>query len=307
MIPFILTNNEGAIGAPVSAEALRNKQTALDAIEMGVRVVEEDPSVRTVGRGGAPNLLGQVECDASIMCGRTQRTGAVGALQDYLHPLSVARQVMERTPHVMLVGAGAARFASEIGAERSDMLTAEAREEYERWKDAHLTHDMRLQWPGGPLAGLLAPKAAQDIALGTTCFLAGDDHGDLAGGVSTSGWAYKYPGRLGDSPLIGAGLYVDNRFGAVACTHTGEMAIRAGTSRAVVAYMKKGAQVRDACLEAMDDLSNLRGGFLGSVVVHAVDRTGQPCVVCRGLKSPARYRYWAAGLSSVETREAEVL
>jgi L-asparaginase / beta-aspartyl-peptidase len=305
MMRFILTNEEGHSGTPVSAEALRAGRSALDAVEAGIREVERDPNVRSVGYGGAPNLLGQMECDASIMCGRTQRTGAVGALQGFLHAISAARKVMERTPHVMLVGDGAARFAAEMGLECGEMLSPEAREAYERWKQQRVPAELRSQWPNGPMAGLLAPTVADDIALGTTCFLARDGTGDLAGGVSTSGWAYKYPGRLGDSPIIGAGLYVDNRFGAAACTHTGEMAVRAGTSRAVVAYMKKGATVRDACLEALDDLRHLKGGFLGSVVIHAVDATGTPHVVCVGMRQPAQYRWWADGMRNIEQRVAE--
>jgi L-asparaginase len=305
MTPFILTNEEGRSGTPVSAEALKTGRAALDAIEDGIREVERNPDVRSVGYGGAPNLLGQMECDASIMCGRTQRSGAIGALQGFRHPISAARKVMERTPHVMLVGEGAARFAEEMGLERGEMLSPEAREAYERWKQERVPAELRERWPDGPMAGLLAPTVADDIALGTTCFLARDAKGDCAGGVSTSGWAYKYPGRLGDSPIIGAGLYVDNRFGAAACTHTGEMAVRAGTSRAVVAYMKKGASVREACLEALDDLRHLKGGFLGSVVIHAVDATGTPHVVCLDMKQPAQYRWWADGMQDVEQRVAE--
>lgn len=305
MIPFVLSNDEGRSGTPVSAEALCAGRPALDAIEAGIREVERDPNARSVGYGGAPNLLGQMECDASIMCGRSQRAGAIGALQGFLHPISAARKVMERTPHVMLVGEGAARFAAEMGLERGEMLSPEAREAYLRWKQERVPAELRARWPDGPLAGLLAPTVADDIALGTTCFLAGDAGGDLAGGVSTSGWAYKYPGRLGDSPIVGAGLYVDNRWGAAACTHTGEMTVRAGTARAVVAYLKKGASVRDACLEALDDLRNLKGGFLGSVVIHAVDASGAPHVVCIGLKTAAKYRWWEEGMKDVEQREAE--
>jgi L-asparaginase len=305
MMRFLLANAEGAVGTSITADALRAGREALDAVESGIREVERDPDVRTVGCGGAPNMAGQMECDASIMCGRTLRSGAVGALQGFRHPISVARQIMERTPHVMLVGEGAARFAAEVGAEEGEMLTLQARQEYERWKGERVPQELRERWPDVPLAGLLAPNAPSDIALGTTCFLACDANGDWAGGVSTSGWAYKYPGRLGDSPLIGAGLYVDGRFGAAACTHTGEMAVRAGTSRAVLAYMKKGAGVREACREALDDLRHLKGGFLGSVVIHAVDRSGNPCVLCTGLDAPAGYRFWAEGMGQIEEREAE--
>ena len=303
---LLLANAEGRTGTQKTVDELAAGRQALDAIEAGIRVVESDPAVRTVGRGGAPNMLGQMECDASIMCGRTQRSGAIGAIQGFCYPISIARQIMNRTPHVMLVGEGAARFADEVGAERGEMLTPQAREEYERWKQGRLSEDQQDSWPNVSMAPLLAPNAPKDIALGTTCFLACDVDGDFAGGVSTSGWAYKYPGRLGDSPVIGAGLYVDNRFGAVACTHTGEMTIRAGTSRAVLAYMKKGAGVRDACLEALDDLGHLKGGFLNSVVIHAVDRDGSPYVCCMGLEKPAGFCFWKEGMEQVEMREAEI-
>ena len=228
---MVLTNDEGQIGLGAAIAALARGHTGLDAIEAGIRVVEADPAVRSVGRGGAPNILGQMECDASIMDGATLRAGAVGALQGYLHAISVARQVMEQLPHVMLVGDGAARFAREIGAAEAEMLTPQAHQDYYAWLRQHLPPEVRENLAAAPLAPYTWPEAAaQNIARGTTTWLAIDAQGNLAGGVSTSGWAYKYPGRLGDSPIIGAGLYVDNRYGGCACTHTGEMADPRGHS-----------------------------------------------------------------------------
>ena len=119
---ILVTNNEGTSGAPVTAQCLREGQSALDAIEAGIRLVESDDNVRTVGRGGWANLLGEVELDAAIMDGTTLRSGAVGALKNFLHPVSIARQVLERLPHEFLVGEGAARFATENDAERGEML-----------------------------------------------------------------------------------------------------------------------------------------------------------------------------------------
>ena len=304
-VPIILANGEGGVGVQTAIEALRAGFGPLDALEAGIRVVELDPGVRSVGFGSPPNLLGEMECDASVMCGDTLRTGAVGALKEFFHAISVARQVVERTPHVLLVGEGAHRFAGEIGEERGNLLSEEAGEAYERWLREHIPPGALVHWPTVPLAPLLWPSAKPETAGGTTCYLVRAADGNWAGGVSTSGWAYKHPGRLGDSPIIGAGLYVDNRFGGAACTHTGEMTIRAGTARAVVAYMKKGASVSEACHEALDDLSHLRGGYLGPVVLLAVDREGTPCVASIGLENGAPYWFWQGGMPAPECRRSE--
>jgi L-asparaginase len=246
-----------------------------------------------------------MECDAAIMCGATLCTGAVGALKNYFHAISVARKVIERTPHVMLVGEGAAIFAAEIGEKKGNLLSDEARADYEQWLKDHVPPDVLTRWPDVPLVPIVWPSAEPSHSLGTTIFLVRTNNGNLAGGVSTSGWAYKYPGRLGDSPIIGAGLYVDNRYGAVACTHTGEMTIRAGTSRVVIAYMKKGATLPEACHEALDDLRALKGGYLGPVVVHAMDAAGTPCVVGMGLDK-SHYWFWGEGVTGIERRNAVI-
>jgi beta-aspartyl-peptidase (threonine type) len=310
----ILANGEGLVGIPAAIEALA-EGSALDAVEAGIRAVERDPSVRSVGVGGAPNILGEMECDAAIMCGTTLRTGAVGALKHYLHAISVARQVMERTPHVMIVGEGAARFACEVGAERGLRLTAEARSDYKKWLGAHVAAGDRRRLVRADLTPLVRPPAggrktsrrgasrgairspADGATHGTVDFLVRSSSGRTAGGISTSGWAYKYPGRLSDSGLVGAGLYVDDRYGAAACTHTGEMIIRAGVARAVVAYMKKGAAVEEACREAFDDLRGLKGGYLGPVIIHALDRRGRPFVLTTGRDGGIPYWLWTDGMT----------
>jgi beta-aspartyl-peptidase (threonine type) len=301
----VLTNGEGGVGIQRAVDTLANNGSALDAVEAGIRVVELNPSVRSVGFGGAPNVLGEMECDAAIMCGATLCTGAVGALKNYFHAISVARKVIERTPHVMLVGEGAAIFAAEIGEKKGNLLSDEARADYEQWLKDHVPPDVLTRWPDVSLASLIPGSTDSSTVHGTTAFLVRTNDGNFAGGVSTSGWAYKYPGRLGDSPIIGAGLYVDNRYGAVACTHTGEMTIRAGTSRAVIAYLKKGATLPEACHESLDDLRALKGGHLGPVVVHTMDAAGTPCVVGMGLeKSP--YWFWAEGMTGIECRNAVI-
>ncbi|MFH1221015.1 MAG: N(4)-(beta-N-acetylglucosaminyl)-L-asparaginase [Candidatus Eisenbacteria bacterium] len=314
MKSVILANGEGGVGMRSAIDVLLRGRAALDAAEAGVRVVETDPSVRSVGVGGAPNILGEMECDASIMCGATLHTGAVGALKKYLHAIAVARGVMERTPHVMLVGEGALRFAAEMEAERGNLLTDEARADYEEWLSTHIPADVRARWESASLAPLVsqpvrhtrhggAGKAGDAPQHGTVTYLVLAADGTMVGGVSTSGWAYKYPGRLSDSCIIGAGLYVDDRYGGAACTHTGEMIIRAGLARAVVAYMKKGATVSEACHEAFDDLRSLKGGTLGPVILHALDRNAEPYVLTTGNDGGIPYWFWTEGMTQAECRK----
>lgn len=301
MSAVVLTNSEGALGIQATIDALRAGRAPLDAVEAGIRIVESDPSIRSVGFGGAPNILGEMECDAAIMCGASLGSGAVGAVKNHLHVISIARAVMERLPHVMLVGEGAARFAAEIGQQAANVLSTEALDKYRAWIREHVPATTTPQWPAVPLSKYVWPSESCLPSGGTTTFIARTADGNFAGGVSTSGWAYKYPGRLGDSPIIGAGLYADNRYGAVACTHTGEMTIRAGTARAVIAYIRKGATLAEACRDAIDDLRSLKGGYLGPVIVHAMDRDGDIRVAATGLQKPSSYWTWREGMPGPES------
>ena len=293
---ILLTNNEGTIGVAATARHLAENAPALDAIEAGIRLIEADPSVRTVGRGGWPNLLCQLELDACLMDGDTLRSGAVGALQGFLHPVSVAREVMRRLPHELLVGDGAARFAREIGAEPADNLVEDARSAWQAWFDAELSERQKRDWPDIPLAPLcrhaIDPETAGEAGQDTTVFLAQDARGSIGSGTSTSGWGWKYPGRLGDSPIVGAGSYADSRYGAAACTGAGEMTIRCGTARSIVLYMKRGAGVADAVLEAVDDMRALRGGLLSRVTLHAIDTRGSHKVVAVNGSGDNTYWLW---------------
>ncbi len=302
---FILANSAGEIGMPAAIAALCGNAPALDAVEAGIRPVERDPAVRSVGVGGWPNLLGQVELDAAIMDGRTLAAGAVAALRGYIHPISVARQVMARTPHVLLAGEGAARFAAEIAAEAGPTLTAEAEAEWRAWLAAYVPAAELARWSDVALAPWTWLTADPERAGGTVTYLAQDAAGDLAAGVSTCGWAMKYPGRLGDSPIIGAGSYADNAFGAAACTGHGELAIRAGTARSIVLYMQTGMTVAEACRAAADDLRRLVRPFPSAITLHAVDRSGLPFVLALG-DEPAMsvYWWWAEGMAQAEQRQA---
>jgi len=302
---MILANCEGGVGMKAARAVLERGGAALDAVEEGIRPVEADATITSVGRGGAPDLMGVVSCDAAVVDGATGRAGAVGNLRYYLHAVSVAREVMERLPHVMLVSEGAERFAREIGAEQAEMLTEEARARYENWMTEHAPASVRAKLSGADLVQLAWESSREMTAGGTVVFLGLDGNGDIAAGTSTSGWAQRYPGRLGDSPVVGAGLYADNRYGACGCTHVGEMTIRACTARSVVLYMKAGASVREACLEAVRDLRSLKGGYLGPVIIHAIDRRGSSCVVSTGpVVRGLDYFYWDG--ADIEPRRAEI-
>jgi L-asparaginase len=303
---IILANCEGGVGCQEAITSLAAGQPPIEGVEKAIRAVELDPSVRTVGIGGAPNILGEVECDACIMCGETLRSGAVTALKYYSHAISVARRVMERIPHVMLAGEGAERFAEEIGAEMGEMLTESAAEKYEKWVRKHVPAEALVDWPDVPLTPYITHPGGSPASHGTVTLLVRSGDGRMAGGVSSSGWAYKYPGRVGDSPIIGAGLYVDDRYGGAACTHTGEMIIRAGLARVVVAYMKKGASVEAACREAFDDLRRLEGGYRGPVIIHALDRDGAPFVLSTGGDGGVNYWLWTEGMTEAESHMPEI-
>ena len=249
---IVIASANGSVGMDAATEVLRAGGSALDAVEAGTRLVELNTEDHSVGVGGYPNLLGEVELDASLMEGTTRRAGAVAALQGYPHPISVARAVMEHLPeHLLLVGAGAARFAAERGFTTQTLLTPEAEA---AWR----------QKIGGGLTGEAARLAFQvskaqdpERTVGTVNFIAQDAQGRIACAVSTSGWAFKYPGRVGDSAIIGAGNYCDDRYGACACTGLGEWGIRGGTARSVVAGLERGLTLADACEAALRDLRDI--------------------------------------------------
>ena len=274
---IVITSSNGDVGIKESMRVLKAGGSAMDAVEAGIHLVESNPADHTVGYSGYPNIFGDVELDASIMDGRTLSSGAVGAVKGYEHPISIARLVMEKLPHVMLVGEGAERFADEMGIQKKDLLTPEAREVWEK----RLRNDM----PPEIFENLREQKdiwkwikiaTDPERAGGTVNFIAMDKNGDICTGVSTSGWAWKFPGRLGDSPIIGAGNYAHNKYGAAGCTGMGEMAIRAGTARSVVLYLKMGLSLEEAGREAMKDLDELGGKYVSRMNIIAMDKEGNP-------------------------------
>jgi beta-aspartyl-peptidase (threonine type) len=261
---ILVSSANGAIGIDGVWKHFSEGLDALSAVERATWFVEDNEEDNSVGKGGLPNLDGEVELDASIMDGTTRRAGAVAGLKGYRHPISVARAVMEISPHVLIVGEGAARFAKEIGAERADLLTEKA---------AKIWREGLESLPEG-LSGEILKKAKAltqdpDKAVGTVNFLAIDSKGKMASAVSTSGWAWKWPGRAGDSPVIGAGNYCDARFGAAACTGFGELSLRASTARTIVSYLSQGATPEEAGVRALLDLKDLDVDP-SSMIMHSV-------------------------------------
>jgi beta-aspartyl-peptidase (threonine type) len=252
------------------AEMLRRGANAADVAEQIARDVEDDPNEHTVGYSGYPNILGEVELDASFMDGATLKAGAVAALKGFRHPISVARQVMERLPHVLLVGDGAARFADEIGAERRDMLSDFAREAWQNrlkrleigdWRSGDGISNLQslISSPGVDLIDLTNRALSYREGHDTMNVIVRDMTGNICTAVSTSGIAWKYPGRVGDSPVIGAGNYCDNRYGAAACMGVGEVAIRMSAAARVVLLMRSGLSLRDAGMEVVRDMQPIIG------------------------------------------------
>lgn len=242
-------------GVPANAEAwkiLSAGGRALDAVEAGVRVPEGDPEERSVGYGGRPDRDGHVTLDACIM-DEFYNCGSVAFLEHIKHPISVARMVMEKTPHVMLVGEGALQFALDNGFTKENLLVEKSEKEWKEWlKNAQYK----------PKANIENHDTIGMIAL--------DASGNLSGACTTSGMAYKMHGRVGDSPIIGAGLYVDNEIGAATSTGVGEEVIRICGSHLVVELMRQGRSPQEACKEAVmrivkrspKNITELQVGFL---------------------------------------------
>ena len=241
-------------------EVLSKGGSAVDAVEKGVRVTEADLTNRSVGVGGRPDRDGHVTLDACIMDEKS-RCGAVAFMEGIAHPISVARAVMESTQHVMLVGEGAEKFAIENGFEQAKMPIPEVKKDWQEWKKEN--------------KDLFKKPIINHENHDTIGMIAMDSKGNLSGACTTSGWAYKMHGRVGDSPIIGAGLFVDNEVGAATSTGLGEAIIRVSGSSMVVELMRYGYTPLDACKEVVNriikkhsDLSNLQCGFI------AIDKKG---------------------------------
>ncbi len=286
--PLSVSSANGVAAVTKAVQEMKNGADTLDAVIAGVNIVELDPNDNSVGYAGLPNERGDVELDASVMHGPTRRAGAVASLRGVREPSKVAKVVLERTDHILIVGQGARDFATAHGFENVDLLTPESRLAWLVWKESLSNSD---KWGPSPYVPAPASPAgarkiaqerqrnaasyllAQQIAAGdpnkaaellawaeelarkpttgTINCLALDTNFDISGVTTTSGLAWKIPGRVGDSPLIGCGLYVDNDTGAAGSTGRGEECIYINGARTVVEYMRQGKTPEQACLDAL--------------------------------------------------------
>jgi isoaspartyl peptidase/L-asparaginase-like protein (Ntn-hydrolase superfamily) len=263
MFPTILSTwSFGPIGNAPAIDLLRAGGSALEAVVAAATAIENDPSINSVGIGGLPDAEGRVSLDGCVMTD-PHRCGSVACLRRFANPVAIARLVMERTIHVMLVGEDAERFAEREGFSPAELLTDHARHEWERWRSdprtlergryrgwiPPLNVEELARSPGGPpcVHAGDGPAASHD----TVSILAIDQSGALAGACSTSGMAFKVPGRVGDSPIIGHGLYVDSEVGGAAATGNGELVMGTCASFLAVELMRRGASPLDAITDAL--------------------------------------------------------
>lgn len=245
-------------------DVLKDGGNALDAVEEGVKVEEADVDNQTVGIGGRPDRDGNVTLDACIM-DKDGNCGAVLAMQNIAHPVSVARKVMEETPHVMLAGNGAEQFAYEMGFEKTDLLTEKSKQEWLEWKKTS-KYEPIINIENHDTIGMLAI----------------DKNGDIAGACTTSGMAYKMAGRIGDSPIIGAGLFVDNEIGGATATGVGEEVVRTVGSFLIVELMRQGKSPQEACEEGVKRIiaknKDKQDFQIGFIAVNKKGETGGYCI-----------------------------
>lgn len=282
--PVLITSANGAVAAEKAMSMILGGSDALDAVIAGVNIVEDDPEDTSVGYGGLPNEEGVVELDAAVMHGPSYRAGAVASIRNIKNPSKVARLVMERSDHVLIVGDGALRFAKAHGIPEENLLTDQSREIWLKWKETLNAGD---DW--------LPPHSIDDDGIGqlfdenlrtygTIHMSALDARGGISCVTTTSGLAFKIPGRVGDSPIIGAGLYCDNEVGAAGSTGRGEANLLNCSSVMVVEWMRQGRSPEEACLLACKRINERQrerrlvdagGRFRHNVKFYAINRKGQ--------------------------------
>lgn len=262
--PIVISTWPNVEANKAAWEVLSKNGRALDAVEAGAKIPEANPKEISVGYGGLPDRDGKVTCDACIM-DEKGNCGSVAFVQNYMHVISIARAVMEKTPHVMLVGAGAEKFAASQGFKKQNMLTKESEQMYKEWlKKAEYKPDTKV---------FDNAKSNHD----TIGIIALDSNGALSGACTTSGMAYKMHGRVGDSPIIGAGLFVDGEVGAATATGVGEEMIRIAGSHTIVELMRNGRSPQEACEEAIKRVIRKNGEARAkelSVAFLAVSKDG---------------------------------
>ncbi|MFZ0281217.1 MAG: N(4)-(beta-N-acetylglucosaminyl)-L-asparaginase [Bacteroidales bacterium] len=310
--PLIVTshsNQTGQNAMEAGWEILNKGGSAVDAVEKAANIIEVDPEDTSVGYGGLPNENGVVQLDSSFMDGKTYSAGAVACLENIKTPASVARLVMQHTDHVLLVGTGALEFARAWGFQEENLLTEKARKIWLRWKEEMSPTD---DW-GAPehLQNLIKKEAYwhdfPDIEhhYGTTNVLAIDVNGNIAGCTTTSGLSFKLNGRVGDSPIIGAGLYVDNEVGAAGATGRGEDVIKSCASYYMVLKMKEGRTPQQACEDALhmiiDRYKKVNPDFYPGEKFVAINKYGEiGCATMIGKRNPQMSVRTEKGFSRLE-------
>jgi len=264
----VVSSGNGLRATEKAMELLRQGEDPLDAVIAGVNIVEDDPEDRSVGYGGLPNEEGVVELDSSVMHGPTHNGGAVASLRNIKNPSKVAKLVMERTDHALLVGNGALKFAKAHGFKEEDLLTDASRERWLRRKEGLSERDFWFPPKPEETEGEFASFFEYH---GTINCCAIDAAANLAGVTTTSGFFFKIPGRVGDSPIIGAGLYVDNDIGAAGSTGRGEANILNCGSFQVVNFMGMGKSPEEACLRTLEQIANK-----SKRLPHLLDDKGRP-------------------------------
>jgi isoaspartyl peptidase/L-asparaginase-like protein (Ntn-hydrolase superfamily) len=287
----------GQTAVKTAAPLLEAGKPSLDAALAGAQAVEDDPKVHSVGYGGVGNAVGTVQLDACVMDGKTLACGAVAGLENVRHPAALARRVMEKTPHILLVGEGARLFALQQGFPLETLLTPESVAEWEKTR------------PKARGAAAPPPPAPGTLEGGhdTVTVLALDKKGSLGGVCTTSGLPHKLPGRVGDSPLIGHGLYVDNTAGSAGGTGVGEEIIRVGGSLTIVEAMRAGKSPQEACEFAVRKVNALavrRGVHPANVAFLALDPKGRFGAACT---ARTNFEYAVAIPGTVELRKAKEL
>jgi N4-(beta-N-acetylglucosaminyl)-L-asparaginase len=288
--PVVIASKNGLDAVKKAYDMIMSGKDALDGVIAGVNLVEDDPADDSVGLGGLPNEEGVVELDSCCMHGPTHNAGAVAALRNIRNPSKVARLVMERTDHVLLVGEGALQFARRHGFKEENLLTDDSRKKWLEWRENLSEKD---DWFGDDE---LRKSNKKERPTGTINCNALDLHGNLSGVTTTSGLAYKIPGRVGDSPIIGAGLYVDNAVGACGSTGRGEENLKNLSSFMVVEYMRMGKSPEEACLEVCrrivdharaHGLKDAAGRPTFNVKFYAINKAGQ--FGSAAIKGPYKY------------------
>jgi len=255
--PVVIASGNGLRGVQRAYDMIvRERADTLDAIIAGVNIQELDPDDQSVGLGGLPNADGVVQLDASCMHGPTKRAGAVASLEGIATPSLVAKAVMDHTDHVMLVGPGAKRFALDMGFREQNLLTEQSRRDWLRWKACLNPRDNWLDSAGtassSPRRSSEADRLQVKFTTGTINMNAVNSAGELSSVTTTSGLSWKIPGRVGDSPIVGAGQYCDNDVGAAGSTGRGEAAIKACGSFLIVELMRQGLSPEQACLKTIE-------------------------------------------------------